>query len=60
MKSYVTVTDQFCGASGSSLGAVHAGCEVVLAMNHWELAIEMAIEMVDGGADAMVLSFLGG
>jgi len=38
--SYVTVTDQFCGAGGSSLGATAAGCEVVLAMNHWELAIE--------------------
>jgi len=38
--SFVTVTDQFCGAGGSSLGAVHAGCEVVLAMNHWDLAIE--------------------
>jgi hypothetical protein len=23
--SYVTVTDQFCGAGGSSLGAVSAG-----------------------------------
>lgn len=32
-KSYVTVTDQFCGAGGSSLGAVAGGAEVVLAMN---------------------------
>lgn len=39
-KSYLTVTDQFCGAGGSSLGAVAAGCEVTLAMNHWRLAIE--------------------
>ncbi len=39
-KSYVTVTDQFCGAGGSSLGAVSAGAEVVLALNHWKLAIE--------------------
>ena len=38
--SYVSVTDQFCGAGGSSLGAVMAGAEVVLAMNHWKLAIE--------------------
>lgn len=38
--SYISVTDQFCGAGGSSLGAKLAGCEVVLAMNHWELAIE--------------------
>ena len=39
-KSYVTVTDQFCGAGGSSLGATKAGAELVLALNHWELAIE--------------------
>ncbi len=38
--SYVSVTDQFCGAGGSSLGATLAGAEVVLAMNHWALAIE--------------------
>lgn len=38
--SYVTVTDQFCGAGGSSIGATHAGAEVRLAMNHWKLAIE--------------------
>lgn len=38
--SYISVTDQFCGAGGSSLGASLAGCEVVLAMNHWKLAIE--------------------
>ncbi len=38
--SYVTVTDQFCGAGGSSLGVVSAGAEVRLAMNHWPRAIE--------------------
>lgn len=38
--SYISVTDQFCGAGGSSLGAKIAGCEIVLAMNHWNLAIE--------------------
>lgn len=38
--SYVTVTDQFCGAGGSSLGATLAGAEVKLAMNHWKLAID--------------------
>lgn len=38
--SFVTVTDQFCGAGGSSLGAVAGGAEVVMAMNHWKLAIE--------------------
>jgi DNA (cytosine-5)-methyltransferase 1 len=38
--SYITVTDQFCGAGGSSIGATQAGAEVRLAMNHWKLAIE--------------------
>lgn len=38
--SYLTVTDQFCGAGGSSIGAAEAGLEVRLAMNHWKLAIE--------------------
>jgi DNA (cytosine-5)-methyltransferase 1 len=38
--SYITCTDQFCGAGGSSIGAVKAGLEVKLAMNHWKLAIE--------------------
>lgn len=38
--SSLTVTDQFCGAGGSSQGAVAAGAEVRLAMNHWDLAIE--------------------
>lgn len=39
-KSYLTVTDQFCGAGGSSIGAVAAGAELVMALNHWELAIK--------------------
>lgn len=38
--SYPSITDQFCGAGGSSLGAVAAGGEVVLAVNHSKLAIE--------------------
>src|SRR5579859_7857047 len=38
--SALTVTDQFCGAGGSSLGAQIAGAEVVLALNHWKLAVE--------------------
>lgn len=37
--SYITCTDQFCGAGGSSIGATAAGAEVRLAMNHWKLAI---------------------
>lgn len=38
-KSYITVTDQFCGAGGSSAGAVAAGAELKLALNHWKQAI---------------------
>jgi len=38
--SFITVTDQFCGAGGSSQGAQAAGVEVKLALNHWKLAIE--------------------
>lgn len=46
--STVTVTDQFCGAGGSSQGVrlaaadmkLNNGLEVKLAMNHWKLAIE--------------------
>ena len=40
--SYLTVTDQFCGAGGSSQGArklsrkMGGGLEVKLAMNHWK------------------------
>lgn len=45
-KSYITVTDQFCGAGGSSQGVkliseeYGGGLEVKLALNHWDLAIE--------------------
>jgi DNA (cytosine-5)-methyltransferase 1 len=44
-QSYLTVTDQFCGAGGSSQGVRNAnqrikGIEVKLALNHWKLAIE--------------------
>lgn len=43
--SYLTVTDQFCGAGGSSQGVRNAskkikGIEVKLAMNHWKLAVD--------------------
>jgi DNA (cytosine-5)-methyltransferase 1 len=38
--STFTVTDQFCGAGGSSTGAkMVPGVEVRMAMNHWDLAI---------------------
>lgn len=36
----LTVTDLFCGAGGSSSGLVSAGYRVVIAANHWALAIE--------------------
>jgi DNA (cytosine-5)-methyltransferase 1 len=37
----ITLTDMFCGAGGSSTGAIQVpGVEVKLAMNHWALAIE--------------------
>lgn len=43
--SYLTVTDQFCGAGGSSQGVRRAarkinGLELKLAMNHWKLAVD--------------------
>uniref|UniRef100_F4C445 DNA (cytosine-5-)-methyltransferase n=1 Tax=Sphingobacterium sp. (strain 21) TaxID=743722 RepID=F4C445_SPHS2 len=45
-KSYLTVTDQFCGAGGNSQAVrryaekCNGGIEVTLAMNHWKLAID--------------------
>jgi DNA (cytosine-5)-methyltransferase 1 len=37
----ITVTDLFCGAGGSGLGATAVpGVELVLAANHWQLAID--------------------
>lgn len=38
--SYPSITDQFCGAGGSSIGATLAGGEVRLALNHWKLAVQ--------------------
>lgn len=38
--SFITATDQFCGAGGSTTGAKAAGVEVKMALNHWHLAIE--------------------
>ncbi len=54
-RSFITVTDQFCGAGGSSIGAAKAGAELRLAMNHWRLAgdtyatnhPEVAIDITD-------------
>ncbi|MDP9478972.1 MAG: DNA cytosine methyltransferase, partial [Actinomycetota bacterium] len=36
----ITVTDLFCGAGGSSLGAELAGATLRLGLNHWRRAIE--------------------
>lgn len=36
-----TVTDLFCGAGGSSLGAEAAGARLVMAANHWQTAIDV-------------------
>jgi DNA (cytosine-5)-methyltransferase 1 len=36
----ITVTDMFCGAGGSTTGAVRAGARVQLAINHWPIAID--------------------
>lgn len=37
----MTLTDMFCGAGGSSTGAIAVpGVEVRVATNHWNLAIE--------------------
>src|SRR5579872_4248140 len=38
--STITITDMFCGAGGSSTGAVQAGAEVRVAINHWPRAVE--------------------
>jgi len=37
----LTVTDLFCGAGGSSLGAAQAGLQLVMAANHWQTAIDV-------------------
>lgn len=36
----LTITDLFCGAGGSSSGAVTAGVTVRIAANHWDLAVQ--------------------
>lgn len=40
MSSLITITDMFCGCGGSTSGAVQAGADVRLAINHWARAIE--------------------
>ena len=36
----MTVTELFCGAGGSSTGLVQAGCEVVSAVDFWDVALK--------------------
>jgi DNA (cytosine-5)-methyltransferase 1 len=36
----LTVTDLFCGAGGSSIGAEAGGARLRMAANHWKLAVE--------------------
>lgn len=40
MSQDITVTDLFCGAGGSSIGAEAMGARLKMAANHWSLAIE--------------------
>ena len=52
-----TVTDLFCGAGGSSTGAVAAGMEIVMAANHWQTAIDVhQINHPDAAHDAADIS----
>src|SRR5579859_1742096 len=36
----ITVTDLFCGCGGSTTGALEAGADVRLAINHWDKAVQ--------------------
>lgn len=52
-----TVTDLFCGAGGSSLGARFAGAELVMAANHWQTAIDVhQAHFPDAGHDCADIS----
>jgi len=46
----LTMTDLFCGAGGSSTGAVDAGIDVRIAANHWNLAVDSHHENHPGTA----------
>jgi DNA (cytosine-5)-methyltransferase 1 len=53
----VTVTDLFCGAGGSSLGAEFAGAQLVMAANHWQTAIDVhQAHFPDAGHDCADIS----
>ena len=52
-----TVTDLFCGAGGSSLGAEYAGAQLVMAANHWQTAIDVhQVAFPDAGHDVADIS----
>ena len=52
-----TVTDLFCGAGGSSLGATAAGAQLVMAANHWQTAIDVhQANFPDAGHDCADIS----
>lgn len=56
-RSFITVTDQFCGAGGSSIGAEASGAQLVMALNHWKLAIEThATNFPNAGHDCTDIS----
>ena len=39
--SELTITDMFCGAGGSSIGAEAAGGTLAMAANYWQLAVDV-------------------
>jgi DNA (cytosine-5)-methyltransferase 1 len=52
-----TITDLFCGAGGSSLGATAAGATLVMAANHWQTAIDVhQANFPDAGHDCADIS----
>ena len=53
----LTVTDLFCGAGGSSLGAESAGLTLRMAANHWQTAIDVhQAHFPDAGHDCADIS----
>lgn len=54
----LTVTDLFCGAGGSSLGAeMVPGVKLTMAANHWQVAIDVhQAHFVDAGHDVADIS----
>lgn len=57
--SFITVTDQFCGAGGSSWGAARLGAEVRLALNTWPDGWSGMEINADVPIDALIVSDTG-